>query len=389
MTPADLEVLLVTAAWAGAVALTGVLLVRAARGRSVRTALASVAVVCVVSVVAGVLGAARAMFLSAHDLGVLLPVSLVAAAVGLGAALSLGAAAVRDVERVRARARALGEGTGSAGPAEPDELSGDTSASAGRAAVRELGEIEEELRRAARRLAEGRRREQALEASRRELVAWVSHDLRTPLAGLRAMAEALEDGVAPDADRYHRQIRREVDRLSGLVDDLFELSRIQAGALPLSVQALDLRDLVDDVVAAALPLAQAGGVRLAAQVSAGRVHGDGAELGRVMANLVVNAIRHTPADGSVHVTGSAVGDTCVLSVSDGCGGLAEDELERVFDPGWRSGTARTPRQDGGGGLGLAIARGIVEAHEGRILVRNAGAGCRFDVLLPGSVPADS
>jgi signal transduction histidine kinase len=91
----------------------------------------------------------------------------------------------------------------------------------------------------------------------------------------------------------------------------------------------------------------------------------------------------------VHVTGSAEGDTCVLSVSDGCGGLAEDELERVFDPGWRSGTARTPRQDGGGGLGLAIARGIVEAHEGRILVRNAGAGCRFDVLLPGSLPADS
>jgi signal transduction histidine kinase len=387
VTRADVDVLLIGAAWAGGVALTGAVLVRAVRGRSMRTALVSVAVICVLSVVAGIAGTAQAMFLSAHDLGVVLPVSLVAGAVGLAVALVLGAAAVRDVERVRAQARALGGSDGDTGGTSSTAGQAGGSALSRRrrgAAVRELGEIEAELTRAAARLTEARRREQALESSRRELIAWVSHDLRTPLAGLRAMAEALEDGVATDPQRYHRQIRREVDRLAGMVDDLFELSRIQAGALTLSLQAVDLSELVDDVVAGSLPMAEAGGVHLGALALAApaRVRGDAAELARVLANLVVNAIRHTPSDGSVHISGTADGATCVLSVSDGCGGLAPEELERVFDAGWRGSAARTPAQDGGAGLGLAIARGIVEAHQGRILVRNTGTGCRFEVHLP-------
>ena len=368
MTRADLEVLGIAAVCAGAVALAGVLLVRVARRRSVRAALVCVAVVSVLSVVAGVVGTARAMFISPHDLQVVLPVSAVAGAVGLVVALTLSAAVVRDVDRVRAAAQALGGAGGS--PAHAPVV------------IRELAEIDDEIDGARIRLAEAARREQALEASRRELVAWVSHDLRTPLAGLRAMAEALEDGVAADPDRYHRQIRREVDRLAGMVDDLFELSRIQAGALSLAPGPVDLRELVDDVVAGSAPMAEAGGIRLGVAAESAHVRGDAAELGRVLANLVVNAIRHTPSDGTVQVTGAADGAECVLTVSDGCGGLRDDELERVFDAGWRGTSARTPVPDGGAGLGLAIARGIVEAHEGRIAVHNTGTGCRFEVRLP-------
>jgi len=377
---AELEVLTIALLCAGAVAVVGFVLVRAAGRRSVRAALVAVAVVSVLSVVAGVVGTARAMFISAHDLGVVLPVSVVAGAVGLVAALSLSAAVVRDVDRVRSAARSLGAGTGG-------------SADGSRVMVRELAEIDGEIRSAAERLAEAARRERALEASRRELVAWVSHDLRTPLAGLRAMAEALEDGVAQDADRYHAQIRREVDRLAGMVDDLFELSRIRSGALELAVDTVDVGELVDDVVAGSRPMADAGGVRLASRLATVparggvQVRGDAGELGRVLANLVVNAIRHTPSDGAVEVSVRAEGTECVLEVSDACGGLDDVALERVFEAGWRGTRARTPAPDGGAGLGLAIARGIVEAHAGLIGVANTEIGCRFEIRLPRVDPS--
>ncbi len=382
MSRAELEVLAIALACAGAVGVVGLAAVRLAGRRSVRAALVSVALVSVLSVVTGVAGTARAMFISGHDLGVVLPVSAVAGAVGLVAALSLAAAVVRDVERVRTAARALAAG----GVRD----SGDVG-------IRELAEIEREIVAAAERLTEASRRERALESSRRELVAWVSHDLRTPLAGLRAMAEALEDGVAPDVGRYHAQIRREVDRLAGMVDDLFELSRIQSGALSLSVGTVDVRELVDDVVAGSRPMAEAGGVRLGAgfgtdaEGGSAHVQGDAAELGRVLANLVVNAIRHTPSDGTVEVIARAEGGTCVVEVSDACGGLGDEALHRVFEAGWRGTTARTPGPDGGAGLGLAIARGIVEAHAGAIDVVNTDVGCRFRVRLPrtGAAPPTS
>jgi signal transduction histidine kinase len=375
VTRADLQVLGIALACAGAVALVGLALAGITRRRSVRAALVSVALVSVLSVVAGVLGTARAMFISSHDLRVVLPVSAVAGAVGLLAALSLAGAVVRDVEHVTAAARTLGDGARRA-------------QDAGTVAIRELSEIETEIVAAADRLTEAARRQRALEVSRRELIAWVSHDLRTPLAGLRAMAEALEDGVAADVDRYHRQIRREVDRLAGMVDDLFELSRIQSGALALTVGTVDVRELVDDVVAGSRPTAEAGGIRLTTRFATDgdgattQVRGDAAELGRVLANLVVNAIRYTPFDGVVEVSARAEGGACVLAVSDACGGLDDEALERVFDAGWRGTLSRTPGTQGGAGLGLAIARGIVEAHGGAIDVRNTGAGCRFEVRLP-------
>ena len=254
----------------------------------------------------------------------------------------------------------------------------------------ELAELSAELTATHERLAQARSRERALEASRRELVAWVSHDLRTPLAGLRAMAEALEDQVVIDpreVSQYHSQIRREVDRLTLMIDDLFELSRIHAGALRLSKRMVGLEDLVAEVVASAEPVARHKGVRLTGAAVRGMpVFVDSAEMGRALRNLVTNAIRHTPPDGGVDVLAEVQSGMACVSVSDACGGIPPGDLPRVFDVAFRGESARTPGPQEGAGLGLSIARGIVEAHSGQIAVRNAGPGCQFLIRLPLARP---
>jgi len=237
---------------------------------------------------------------------------------------------------------------------------------------------------------EARERERAAEASRRELVAWISHDLRTPLAGIRAMAEALADGVVsspPEVLGYAGRISGESRRLSGMVDDLFELSRITAGALRLTMSQVALGEVVSDVLAAQVPVAQRKRVRvLASAATAPVVLGSDPELARVVRNLVSNAIRHTPPDGTVAVQVDVDGGDAVLAVDDACGGIPDGELSRVFDVAFRGSAARTPSPSGeeqvGGGLGLAIAKGLVEAHKGRIDAHNHGPGCRFEVRLP-------
>ncbi len=243
-----------------------------------------------------------------------------------------------------------------------------------------------ELRRTHERLAESRERGRALESSRRELVAWVSHDLRTPLAGLRAMTEALEDDLVDDPARYHAQMRTEVERMTRLVDDLFELSRIHSGALRLSVEEVSLGDVISDALAGADPVARAQGVRLWGAVDDGaRVLADARELSRVVSNLLMNAIRHTPSDGTVEVSGRITVHGVEVTVRDECGGIPDEDLGRVFDVAWRGNHARTPEPDApttGAGLGLAIVRGIVEAHRGSVDVTNEAPGCRFLVRLP-------
>jgi signal transduction histidine kinase len=176
-----------------------------------------------------------------------------------------------------------------------------------------------------------------------------------------------------------------------MVNDLFELSRITAGALRLTLSAVPLRDVVSDSVAAALPMARRKRVRLYADVRAWPVVlGSDPELARIVRNLLSNAIRHTPPDGSVMVGLGMDGKEALLHVDDACGGIPEQELGRVFDVAFRGSTARTPNADpeepAGAGLGLAIARGLVEAHKGKIDARNHGPGCRFEVRLP-LVPA--
>jgi signal transduction histidine kinase len=371
---AELQILLVSAACAVGVGLVGVLVAWAIRERSIFWQLALVVGVAIGSVLAGVVAIARLMFISSHDRGVVMVVSTASGVVALLVAVAVGGAIARWSEALRKDAR---------------RLDAHGSFVGARRGPSELQALSAELERTSRRLEESRLREARLEDSRRELVSWVSHDLRTPLAGMRAMTEALEDGMAEDPDRYHRQIRAEVDRMVRMVDDLFELSRIQAGVLPLSPETVALTDLVSEAIAGADPMARSRSVRLGGRVEQGlAVTADPVGLSRVMTNLVMNAVRHTPADGTVEIRGRAVPDGVELSVSDQCGGIAESDMERVFDLAWRGGTARTPEREelagvGGAGLGLAIVKGIVEAHRGVVRVENVAAvGCRFLVRLP-------
>jgi signal transduction histidine kinase len=204
------------------------------------------------------------------------------------------------------------------------------------------------------------------------------------------MAEALEDQVVIDprtVSQYHSQIRREVDRLTAMIDDLFELSRIHAGALRLTRRMVGLEDLVAEVVASAEPVARSKGVRLTGAAVRGLpVFIDSAEMGRALRNLVTNAIRHTPSDGVVDVLAEAQSGMACVTVSDACGGIPPGDLPRVFDVAFRGESARTPGPQEGAGLGLSIARGIVEAHSGQIAVRNAGPGCQFLIRLPLARP---
>jgi len=232
--------------------------------------------------------------------------------------------------------------------------------------------------------------ERARERSARELIAWLGHDLRTPLGVVRAMGEALEDGVvdSPDEVRdYGAQITRESARLGTMVDDLFELSRIGSGSLALRVEPVPVGDLVRDTVAALGSAAQARQVTLVADPAGQWPVFTAAprELERALRNLVTNAIRHTPDGGTVTVTAGSTGERGWVAVVDGCGGIPVEDLDRVFDVAFRGDRARSPRPADDlspqAGLGLAIARGLLRAQQGEVSVSNVPGGCRFEVRM--------
>lgn len=350
----------------------GLLALRMLRRRTLGVQVTAAALTALAGVVVGAVAAANKMFISGHDLRALLVIVAAASGAGTAVTLVLGATVASGRVTLGEAARRMGAGEVLAGLEEP--------------ATRELASLAGELRETSARLDEMRRRERSLDQSRRELVAWVSHDLRTPLAGIRAMAEALEDRVVvehADIARYHSSIRAEADRLAELVDDLFELSRINAGALKLSLEKASLKDVISDALASTAATAEAKGVQLQGRMTAEPPDLELAtlEMSRVLRNLLENAIRHTPADGSVSVEGGVQDSHAYVSVADSCGGIARDDMERVFDVAWRGEAARSPA-NGGAGLGLAIARGIVEAHNGHIEVCNVDNGCRFTVHLP-------
>lgn len=367
-----------TVAIAGASAIVasvaGAVVLRRFRGRSARAQALVIALSAVVVLVAGILVSAAAMFISGHDLSALVVVVTVSAAIAVGAALQMDA-------ELNEGHRALGDLADRL--AAGDTLRPDEAASvSGPTEVRALAE---RLADASSRLEASRRRERALESSRRELITWVSHDLRSPLATIRAMSEALDDGVVDDAEtvaRYHTQIRHDSERLTALVDDLFELSRINSGTLEIERRPVSLTEVVADAVAAARTHADLKGVRLVDDVDElPQMAVASQELTRVLHNLLDNAIRHTPNGGQVAVVGRASLEEATISVHDQCGGIPEPDLTRVFDVAFRSDSARS-RDARGGGLGLAIAKGLVEAHAGSIDVDNEGQGCTFAVRLP-------
>lgn len=369
---------------AGAV---GAVVLHRYRTRSIGIQLGTVALTGVAAVAAGTFAASRDMFLtsaSARDMVVIL---FAAGTVGMLVSFNLARHLVESTRVLTEQASALEE--------IPHRVSRSTSGVAGVAPLdsvpkvrtRELDELRRRLDEVARQLADSESKRRALEASRRELVAWVSHDLRTPLAGLRSMAEALVDGIAGDPEttsRYHVTMLRQVDELSRLVDDLFELSRIQAGVLDLVVEPACLDDLLSDAVAMAMPIAKAKGVTIDGIVErpVGTVELATPEFLRVLRNLLDNAIRHTPPAGTVTVAAGRSDGRAFVSVSDACGGIPPDEIDRVFEMAFRGDTARSHTDGDGAGLGLAIAQGLIAAQNGAIDVCNEGEGCRFTVTVP-------
>jgi signal transduction histidine kinase len=234
---------------------------------------------------------------------------------------------------------------------------------------------------------EAREAERRAESARRELVTGIGHDLRSPLAGIRGMTDALLDGVVhrpAEVEDYLRRIRKETVRMAGMVEDLFQLSRATSAALQLPAGRIALGEVGSDAVAAEAARADTAGVTVAA---AGpecwpMVLGSAADLVRVLRNLLSNAIRNTPAGGTVQISAGTRGEVAWMRVQDACGGIPEADLDRVFEPGFRGTDARTPDEDSGAGLGLAIAKALMDAQNGGITVANEPPGCRFEITLP-------
>ena len=232
--------------------------------------------------------------------------------------------------------------------------------------------------------------ERTAEQSRRQLVAFVSHDLRTPLAGIRALSEAIADGVVGDAEvrTQAKHIEQESIRLSEMVDDLFEMAKINAGAINAPYERVALDEVVDDVLNIHRIAAQRSGVSLQVDLpeKAVRVIGSDRALVRVLSNLVGNAIAHTPSGGSVRLSVGVDADGAWARVDDTGVGINAADLPRVFDVAYRGSNDRVPRDDSslpsGSGLGLAIAAGLVRAHRGTLSAHNLDSGARFEVRLP-------
>jgi signal transduction histidine kinase len=364
---------LVTGALVAAISAVGLALAHwVAMGRSrwaLRSHFGVVIAIAVGVILATVLAAAELMFVSNHDALMISAIVVAAALVALRAAQVASAGVVREVGSIRDELRAVG-----AGEREPRVRA---------ASAAELADLAEAANTMIEQLAEEERRRDAADSARRNLVAAISHDLRTPMAALRLMVEAIEDDLVDEDTlrNYLRRMRTHVAALGSMVDDLFELSRLEAGDLQWSIGRVEVAALVDETVAAMQVEAEAKGVSVAAErlPPALEARADPEKLQRVLFNLIRNAIRHTPADGSVTVRAEPAGDWVEIEVADTGAGIPAGQRERVFDPFVRGEEARS---QGGAGLGLAISRAIVEAHQGRIWLADCEVGTRVRFVIP-------
>jgi signal transduction histidine kinase len=318
---------------------------------------------------------ARLMFADAHDLnlaGVLLVFAVVIATtfgVFVAASVTDGLRHLTDAARRLA--------------------AGDLSARADIAGKDEVAQLSKAFNEMAVQLQETEVKREELDRLRRDLIAWTSHDLRTPLTSIRVMVEALNDGIVADDEmrqRYYRTIRAEVVALNDLIDDLFELAQLDAGGTILELAPHSLRDLISDTIESFRPIANQRDVELRGQVSVDLdpVTMNASRIGRVLNNLVDNALQHTPEGGWIEVFALRKGESIEVRVHDSGPGFSPDELPRVFEKFYRGEQARS-RETGGAGLGLAIACGIVEAHGGRIWAINSdSAGAEVGFALPAS-----
>jgi len=229
-------------------------------------------------------------------------------------------------------------------------------------------------------------KQRELERLRKDLIAWVSHDLQTPLASMRAILEALSDGVVEEPEtvkRYLNTAQRDVRSLSALIDDLFQMAQLDAGGIPLEKENASLADLISDTLESFSALASQGEITLegSAETDVDPVLMDTQRIGRVLNNLIGNALRHTHAGGRVEVQARRAGSSVEVTVRDSGEGIRAEDLPKIFESFYRGEKSRS-RATGGAGLGLAIARGIVRAHGGEIRVESQPGDTRFIFTLP-------
>jgi len=365
----DRWVLLGVFAGSAAVALAVALGVGRATRRftSVRAAVTAVGLAAVGAATLAVLASAQTMFLSTHDLRLVLVSLGLGAGLGAVTAVTVTGPLADDVAAIAdATARiAAGEHGVRTGVARPDEVG---------ALARSLDRMSDRLDAAE----DDRRR---MEATRRGFLAAVSHDLRTPLTSLRSALELLRDGLADDPDRYLGAMQADVVLLSSLVDDLFLLATIESGGLTLTLEPVDVAELCDAAVDATRAAAQLRSIDVGLEVGAGApTEAAPREVQRIVRNLLDNAVRHAPDGGHVRVAVHAADGRVEVEVSDDGPGFSADFLQRAFDGFTRADEART-RAGGGAGLGLAIARGLAQAHGGDISAM-PGPGGRVTFWLP-------
>ncbi|GGA61994.1 two-component sensor histidine kinase [Pseudoclavibacter endophyticus] len=398
LEPVEIAIIvLTTVVCTAAVMGVALLALRLNRRGSIASQLTVVVAAAIVAIAASTVAVVLEMFFSEHDLTVFVWVIGVSAVVSLAASwLVIRVLARRSAETLKRTAERIGDGAVVDDP---------------RPGWREFDEVSAQLADASERLAAARDEITRLDESRRQFFAWISHDLRTPLAGIRATTEALEDGMTDDPAASLRRIRSKVDTMNRMVDDLFQLSKLESGTLELHREPVVLLDLISDAVVDVADFARMRGISIRRTGLEGHLlWADPRELTRAIGNLLVNGVRHAPNNSEIVVSAATLDDDrLVLSIFDHGSGVASEDLGRMFDVGWRGSAARSAEgeravevpgaQDGqgtgdgrggghgfvataGAGLGLAIVRGIIEAHDGEVVAENLVGGFRLSVVLP-------
>lgn len=321
---------------------------------------------------------ARLMFASPHDLTLATILLVFATGIAVIVGLFLSETIISRIQDLNTAARRVADG----------QLNTRLNVT-GRDEIASLAHAFNEM---TARLEEAEQKKALAEAQRRDLIAWVGHDLRTPLTSVRAIMEALEDGLVEDENtriRYLKTAKADIESLSLLIDDLFEMSQMDAGGMRMNMEPGYISDLVSDSIERFSEQARQKKVRLDGQISPAisPVMMDEKRIGRVLANLISNALRHTPPDGAVQVTVQESGDNLLIAIQDNGEGIRAEDLPHIFERFYRGDKSRS-RSTGGSGLGLAIAKGIVEAHGGTIGAESEpGKGTRVWFTLPVKAPA--